>query len=167
MVHQLIYCMFKRCMDVTSNIVGKLKKCIFMISIHQKNITWGISLRGWFSNPSADDSFFESQNERCTWTQIGSSCRKRTGMGYYLSMTGDKVDGLSVYVNRSPCATLVCSINLRSSSRRRENWRVFKLGHLLEFDDELALPYITVIVKETLQWRDIVPIGMFSQSLAF
>ena len=37
--------------------------------------------------------------------------------------------------------------------------RVVKPGHLPDFDDEDSLPYITAIVKETLRWRDVVPIG--------
>ncbi|KAF8960416.1 cytochrome P450 [Flammula alnicola] len=38
--------------------------------------------------------------------------------------------------------------------------RVLKPGHLPDFDDEPALPYITAIVKETLRWRDVVPIAI-------
>lgn len=38
---------------------------------------------------------------------------------------------------------------------------VIKQGHLPELDDEASLPYITAITKETLRWRDAVPIGMF------
>ena len=36
---------------------------------------------------------------------------------------------------------------------------VVKPGHLPEFEDEPSLPYITAIAKETLRWRDVVPIG--------
>ena len=36
---------------------------------------------------------------------------------------------------------------------------VVKPGYLPDFDDEDSLPYITAIVKETLRWRDVVPIG--------
>ncbi|KAF5324171.1 hypothetical protein D9619_011321 [Psilocybe cf. subviscida] len=38
--------------------------------------------------------------------------------------------------------------------------RVLKPGHLPDFDDEESLPYITAIVKETLRWRDVVPIAI-------
>ena len=31
--------------------------------------------------------------------------------------------------------------------------------HLPDFDDFDSLPYITAIAKETLRWRDVVPIG--------
>jgi len=33
------------------------------------------------------------------------------------------------------------------------------LGHLPDFGDFDSLPYITAIAKETLRWRDVVPIG--------
>lgn len=36
---------------------------------------------------------------------------------------------------------------------------VIKPGHLPDFEDEESLPFITAIVKETLRWRDVVPIG--------
>jgi hypothetical protein len=36
---------------------------------------------------------------------------------------------------------------------------VVKPGQLPDFDDEDSLPYITAIVKETLRWEDVVPIG--------
>ena len=39
--------------------------------------------------------------------------------------------------------------------------RVVKPGHLPDFNDEASLPFITAIVKETLRWRDAVPIGDF------
>jgi DNA polymerase II small subunit/DNA polymerase delta subunit B len=35
---------------------------------------------------------------------------------------------------------------------------VVKPGQLPDFDDEDSLPYITAIVKETLRWRDVLPI---------
>lgn len=38
--------------------------------------------------------------------------------------------------------------------------RVVKPGHLPDFDNEASLPFITAIVKETLRWRDVVPIGI-------
>ncbi|KAF8960404.1 cytochrome P450 [Flammula alnicola] len=38
--------------------------------------------------------------------------------------------------------------------------RVLKPGHLPDFDDEPALPYITAIVKETLRWRDVLPVAV-------
>ncbi|KAF8157199.1 cytochrome P450 [Crassisporium funariophilum] len=38
--------------------------------------------------------------------------------------------------------------------------RVLKPGHLPDFDDEDSLPYITAITKETLRWRDVVPIAV-------
>lgn len=34
-------------------------------------------------------------------------------------------------------------------------------GHLPTFEDESSLPYVTAIVKETLRWRDVVPIGEY------
>ncbi|PPQ87697.1 hypothetical protein CVT25_011464 [Psilocybe cyanescens] len=37
---------------------------------------------------------------------------------------------------------------------------VVKPGHLPDFDDEESLPYITAIAKETLRWRDVVPIAI-------
>lgn len=37
---------------------------------------------------------------------------------------------------------------------------VVKPGHLPDFDDEESLPFITAIVKETLRWRDVVPIAI-------
>jgi len=43
---------------------------------------------------------------------------------------------------------------------QRELDSVLKPGHLPDFDDESALPYITAIVKETLRWRDVVPIAV-------
>ena len=42
-----------------------------------------------------------------------------------------------------------------------------KPGHLPDFDDEPALPYITAIAMEALRWRDVVPIGMSSQMSVF
>jgi cytochrome P450 len=36
---------------------------------------------------------------------------------------------------------------------------VVGLDRLPEFSDLDSLPYITAIVKETLRWRDILPIG--------
>ena len=36
---------------------------------------------------------------------------------------------------------------------------VVKPGHLPDFEDEESLPFITAIVKETLRWRVILPIG--------
>ena len=44
--------------------------------------------------------------------------------------------------------------------------RVVKPGQLPEFDDEPSLPYITAIVKETLRWREVAPIGKCSRSFA-
>src|SRR4051812_23136460 len=38
---------------------------------------------------------------------------------------------------------------------------VVKLGHLPDFNDEELLPFITAIVKETMRWRDVAPIGSF------
>ncbi|RXW12655.1 hypothetical protein EST38_g13199 [Candolleomyces aberdarensis] len=37
---------------------------------------------------------------------------------------------------------------------------VVKPGHLPGFEDEPSLPYITAIAKETLRWRDVVPIAI-------
>ncbi|KAF8638111.1 hypothetical protein AX16_010572 [Volvariella volvacea WC 439] len=37
---------------------------------------------------------------------------------------------------------------------------VIQPGELPEFEDEAKLPYITAIVKETLRWRDVVPIAV-------
>ncbi|KAJ2928447.1 hypothetical protein H1R20_g8644, partial [Candolleomyces eurysporus] len=37
---------------------------------------------------------------------------------------------------------------------------VVKPGHLPGFEDEPSLPYITAIAKETLRWRDVVPIAV-------
>ena len=54
---------------------------------------------------------------------------------------------------------------LRKAQRELDS--ILKPGHLPHFDDEPALPYITAIVKETLRWRDVAPIGMSSQILAF
>lgn len=36
---------------------------------------------------------------------------------------------------------------------------VVQAGHLPDFDDQDSLPYVTAIVKETLRWRDVTPIG--------
>ena len=36
---------------------------------------------------------------------------------------------------------------------------VVKSGHLPDLEDQLSLPYITALAKETLRWRDVVPIG--------
>ena len=36
---------------------------------------------------------------------------------------------------------------------------VVKPGHLPDFEDEESLPFITAIVKETLRWRVVAPIG--------
>ncbi|KAF8884004.1 cytochrome P450 [Infundibulicybe gibba] len=33
-------------------------------------------------------------------------------------------------------------------------------GHLPDFEDEPSLPFITAIVKETMRWRDVVPIAI-------
>ncbi|KAF8877181.1 cytochrome P450 [Infundibulicybe gibba] len=33
-------------------------------------------------------------------------------------------------------------------------------GHLPDFEDEDSLPFVTAIVKETLRWRDVVPIAI-------
>jgi hypothetical protein len=38
---------------------------------------------------------------------------------------------------------------------------VVKPGHFPEFEHEPSLPYITAIVKETLRWRVVAPIGMW------
>jgi cytochrome P450 len=38
-------------------------------------------------------------------------------------------------------------------------------NHLPDFDDFDSLPFITAIVKETMRWRDVVPIGKFIFSL--
>jgi hypothetical protein len=38
---------------------------------------------------------------------------------------------------------------------------VVGLNQLPDFDDFDSLPFITAIVKETMRWRDIVPIGEF------
>jgi cytochrome P450 len=32
-------------------------------------------------------------------------------------------------------------------------------GHLLSFDDEESLPYVSAIVKEVLRWKPVTPIG--------
>lgn len=37
--------------------------------------------------------------------------------------------------------------------------RVLGPGQLPSFEDQDSLPYITAIVKETLRWRDVVPLG--------
>ncbi|KAF9457689.1 cytochrome P450 [Collybia nuda] len=37
---------------------------------------------------------------------------------------------------------------------------VVRPGQLPDFEDEASLPYITAIVKETLRWRDVVPIAV-------
>ncbi len=34
-------------------------------------------------------------------------------------------------------------------------------GQLPDFADEGSLPYITAVVKETLRWRDVAPIGAY------
>ena len=39
--------------------------------------------------------------------------------------------------------------------------RVVKPGQLPDFEHEESLPFITAILKETLRWRDVVPIGIF------
>ena len=44
---------------------------------------------------------------------------------------------------------------------------VLKPGHLPDFNDEPALPYITAIAMEALRWRDVVPIGGLSQTSVF
>ncbi|RXW15358.1 hypothetical protein EST38_g10494 [Candolleomyces aberdarensis] len=38
---------------------------------------------------------------------------------------------------------------------------VVKPGHLPGFEDEPSLPYVTAIAKETLRWRDVVPIAVW------
>jgi len=43
---------------------------------------------------------------------------------------------------------------------REELDRVVGPGQLPSFDDQPSLPYITAIVKETLRWRDVTPIGV-------
>lgn len=50
---------------------------------------------------------------------------------------------------------------------QRELDSVLKPGHLPDFDDEPALPYITAIAMEALRWRDVVPIGVSLQTLQF
>lgn len=37
-------------------------------------------------------------------------------------------------------------------------------GHLPTFEDEPSMPYVTAVVKETLRWRDVAPIGRCSSS---
>ncbi|KAJ6570089.1 cytochrome P450 [Mycena vulgaris] len=37
---------------------------------------------------------------------------------------------------------------------------VVSAGHLPDFADEKALPYVTAIVKETMRWRPVTPIGV-------
>lgn len=32
-------------------------------------------------------------------------------------------------------------------------------GHLPDLDDEPSLPYVTAVVKETLRWREVAPMG--------
>lgn len=39
---------------------------------------------------------------------------------------------------------------------------VLGLGQLPDFEDEESLPYITAIVKETMRWREVTPIGRYS-----
>ncbi|PPQ76416.1 LOW QUALITY PROTEIN: hypothetical protein CVT26_013072 [Gymnopilus dilepis] len=39
--------------------------------------------------------------------------------------------------------------------------KVVKPGQLPNFEDQSSLPYITAIAKESLRWRDVVPIGRF------
>ena len=36
---------------------------------------------------------------------------------------------------------------------------VVTTGHLPDLEDQPSLPYITALAKETLRWRDVVPIG--------
>ncbi|KAF8064878.1 cytochrome P450 [Lyophyllum atratum] len=43
---------------------------------------------------------------------------------------------------------------------QREVDDVVRPGHLPSFDDEASLPYITALVKESLRWRDIAPLGV-------
>jgi hypothetical protein len=42
---------------------------------------------------------------------------------------------------------------------------VVGVGHLPDFADEAALPYVSAIVKETLRWRNVTPIGSSSVPL--
>jgi len=37
--------------------------------------------------------------------------------------------------------------------------RVLEPGKLPDFTDELSLPYVTAIVKETMRWRPVTPLG--------
>jgi len=44
---------------------------------------------------------------------------------------------------------------------------IVKPGHLPDFEDEPSLPFITAIVKETMRWRDVAPIGVHVSCLQF
>lgn len=44
---------------------------------------------------------------------------------------------------------------------------IVKHGHLPDFEDEPSLPFITAIVKETMRWRDVAPIGARVSCLQF
>lgn len=36
---------------------------------------------------------------------------------------------------------------------------VVKPGHLPDFEDEASLPFVTAVIKESMRWRDVTPLG--------
>ncbi len=43
---------------------------------------------------------------------------------------------------------------------------VLSAGQLPDFTDEDSLPYIAAIVKETLRWRDVAPVGAYTNLIS-
>ncbi|PPQ93761.1 hypothetical protein CVT25_008141 [Psilocybe cyanescens] len=37
---------------------------------------------------------------------------------------------------------------------------VIKPGHLPDFEDEPALPFVTAVIRESMRWRDVTPLGL-------
>jgi len=62
----------------------------------------------------------------------------------------------------SAVASCILGLTIRPGVLKRaqaEIDAVVGLGRLPDFNDFDSLPYITAIAKETMRWRDVVPIG--------
>jgi len=60
---------------------------------------------------------------------------------------------------------LLAMINYPEVQRRAQEEldRVLQ-GRLPQFNDETDLPYISAIVKETIRWQPIIPLGVYIQT---
>jgi cytochrome P450 len=71
---------------------------------------------------------------------------------------------LLIYTMQTVSAITLCIMGLLENPHilhkaQAELDSVVKTGHLPDLEDQSSLPYITALVKETLRWRDVIPIG--------